>query len=323
MVFKYTSNQHAIKRVRNDINANLLALKLFKDSATVALKAQGRLLLAAGKLFVFALVPMLVMALPVTLLLGQIALWYEARPLRVGEQALITLKLGGKPDTALPQVNLAPTDAVDVELGPVRVRSKREVCWNVKAKKPGSHLLMFQVGDTTVAKEFAVGDGFMRVSAERPGWNWESILLNPWEEPFRPDEPGAIDLDRLSRATVDNERHFLVDDLLVRGLDGRRAVLQTRAEGQFLNGRSPGKPRSLVENEIVIVSGLPRSGTSLMMQMLDKGGLGSRHRQRPHARHRQSPRLLRARAGQTDQGRRVVAARDAGNSLQDGFPAPL
>ncbi len=32
-VFKYTSNQRAIKRVRNDINAHLLALKLFKDSA--------------------------------------------------------------------------------------------------------------------------------------------------------------------------------------------------------------------------------------------------------------------------------------------------
>jgi hypothetical protein len=28
-----------------------------------------------------------------------------------------------------------------------------------------------------------------------------------------------------------------------------------------------------VDNEIVIVSGLPRSGTSLMMQMLDRGGL--------------------------------------------------
>jgi hypothetical protein len=188
-VFKYTSNQHAIKRVRDDINANLLALKLFKDSATVALKAQGRLLLAAGRLFVFAIVPMLVMALPVTLLLGQIALWYEARPLRVGEEAVITLKLGGKPESAWPQVGLAPTDVADVLLGPVRVRSKREVCWNVEAKKPGNHLLMFQVGDTTVAKEFAVGEGFMRVSVERPGWNWESILLNPWEEPFRPDGP--------------------------------------------------------------------------------------------------------------------------------------
>ncbi len=30
-VFKYTSNQRAIKRVRDDINAHLLALKLFKD----------------------------------------------------------------------------------------------------------------------------------------------------------------------------------------------------------------------------------------------------------------------------------------------------
>jgi hypothetical protein len=28
----------------------------------------------------------------------------------------------------------------------------------------------------------------MRVSAERPGWDWESILLNPWEKPFHPDE---------------------------------------------------------------------------------------------------------------------------------------
>jgi hypothetical protein len=188
-VFKYTSNQHAIKRVRDDINANLLALKLFKDSATVALRAQGRLLLAAGRLFVLALVPMVVMALPVTLMLGQIGLWYEARPLRVGEGAMITLKVGGKPESAWPEVRLAPTDVADVELGPVRVRSKREVCWNVTAKKPGSHRLMFQVGDTTVAKEFAVGEGFMRVSALRPDWNWESILFNPWEEPFRPDDP--------------------------------------------------------------------------------------------------------------------------------------
>jgi hypothetical protein len=188
-VFKYTSNQNAIKRARNDINANLLALKLFKDSARVALSAQRRILAAAGRLFVLAIVPMLVMALPVTLLLGQLALWYEARPLRPGEPTVVTLKLGGKPDAPLPPVNLKPTDAVDVAVGPVRVRSQREVCWNLTARKPGLHQLMFQVGDREVAKELAVGDGFMRVSTERPGWDWQSILLNPWEKPFRADEP--------------------------------------------------------------------------------------------------------------------------------------
>ncbi|HMF14070.1 MAG TPA: hypothetical protein VKE94_17260, partial [Gemmataceae bacterium] len=47
LAFKYTSNQNAIKRVRADIKANLLALKLFKESALVALDAQGRILSGA------------------------------------------------------------------------------------------------------------------------------------------------------------------------------------------------------------------------------------------------------------------------------------
>jgi hypothetical protein len=188
-VFKYTSNQRAIERVRNDIDAHLLALKLFKDSPLVALKAQGRVLSGAGRLFVLAIVPMLVMALPVTLLLGQLSLWYETRPLRVGEDSVITLRLGGDQGSSWPAVSLEPSSALDVSAGPVRMRSKREVCWSVKAREPGSHLLAFRIDERTVTKELAVGDGFMRVSAERPGWDVSSILINPWEEPFRPGEP--------------------------------------------------------------------------------------------------------------------------------------
>ena len=188
VVFKYTSNQAAIKRVRNDINANLLTLKLFKDSARVALAAQGRLLLSAGRLFVFALVPMVVMAVPVTLILAQLGLWYENRPLKVGEEAVVTLQLGGAADAPWPAVKLAPTDAVAVAVGPVRVHSQREVCWNVTAMKPGSHHLIFEVGEKAVPKELAIGEGFMRVSTMRPGWDWESILINPWETPFRVDD---------------------------------------------------------------------------------------------------------------------------------------
>ena len=59
-VFKYTSDQRAVKRVRDDINANLLALKLFRDSAAVAVRAQGAVLLGAARLAVLALVQMAV-----------------------------------------------------------------------------------------------------------------------------------------------------------------------------------------------------------------------------------------------------------------------
>lgn len=186
VVFKYTSNQGAIQRVRNGINANLLALKLFKDSTAVSLQAQGRILWGALRLFVLAIVPMLVMALPVGLVLGQLALWYQARPLRPGEHAVITLKLNARSASTAPAVNLQPARAVAVVTGPVRVLSQHEVCWEVQALEPGDHRLEFQVGPETFAKELAIGDGFRRVSQLRPGWQWFDVLLNPAEPPFGP-----------------------------------------------------------------------------------------------------------------------------------------
>jgi hypothetical protein len=195
VIFKYTSNQRAIRRVRNDINAQLLALKLFKESARVALRAQGRVLVGAARLLALAVVPMLVMAVPVCLLLGQLSLWYQARPLRVGEEAVVTLKLNGTAEPQ-PEVTLKPTDAVAVTLGPVRVLSKGEVCWQVRAREAGHHRLVFLIEGHEVEKDLAVGDGFMRVSARRPAWSWSDALLHPWEPPFRPGEPVAsIEID--------------------------------------------------------------------------------------------------------------------------------
>jgi hypothetical protein len=191
VIFKYTSNQGAIRRVRDDIKAHLLAVKLFKDSTSVTLRAQGRILLGALRLLVLAIVPMLVMVVPVCLLLGQLGLWYQYRPLRVGQEAVLTLKLNGDAASSWPEVQLEPTPAVDVTVGPVRVLSKREICWNLRAREEGYHRLRFQVGDQISDKELAIGDRCMRLSAKRPGWTWSDMLLHPAEPPFGPDSPVA------------------------------------------------------------------------------------------------------------------------------------
>jgi hypothetical protein len=189
VVFKYTSHQRAVKAVRDDLKAHLLSLKLFKDSAAVALRAQAGLLWGALRLVALSVVPILVMAVPVLLLLGQLALWYQVRPLHRGEEAVITLTLGGDPGTTFPDVRLEPTSALEVVVGPVRVFSKREVCWNVRAAEDGYHRLVFRVDGQAAEKELAVGGGFMRVSTQRPGWDWWDALLNPAEPPFGPDSP--------------------------------------------------------------------------------------------------------------------------------------
>ncbi len=186
IIFKYTSNQQAISRVRDNIKANMLALKLFKDSMAVTFQSQGRLLRGALLLLVHAVRPLLVMIVPVSLILAQLALWYQARPLQVGEPAVVVMKLNGEIDAPWPKVGLETTSAVEVNVGPFQVKSKREICWEIKARQNGNQPLIFRVGQENFEKELAIGPGFMPVSLERPGWHWTSVLYNPREKPFAP-----------------------------------------------------------------------------------------------------------------------------------------
>jgi hypothetical protein len=86
----------------------------------------------------------------------------------------------------MPVVALCNSTAAELVIGPVRVPSKREVVWLVKVLQNGSHLLSIRAGEQTVTKKLEVGDGYMRVSPRRPGWDWYDILLNPVEPAFSP-----------------------------------------------------------------------------------------------------------------------------------------
>jgi hypothetical protein len=203
IVFKHTSNQAAIKRARNQIKANLLSLSLFKDSALVGLRAQGRILLGAGKLILLSIVPMLVMLVPMSLLLGQLALWYQARPLRAGEEAVVTVELAESAGGALGEVKLSPSAGVAGVVGPVRVPAKSMVCWDIRAGAPGLHDLSFEIGGQSFHKELRVGDGFVPTSLKRPPRVWSEMLLHPRERPFPADSPvQSIDIVYPERASL-------------------------------------------------------------------------------------------------------------------------
>ncbi|NQV34592.1 MAG: hypothetical protein HQ515_18000 [Phycisphaeraceae bacterium] len=90
-VFKYASNQQAIAKTKNGIKANLLAIKLFKDSVRVALRAEIHIIKGSLCLIFHSLRPMSVMLVPVSLLLAQMGLWYQHRPLLLEEDTVVTL----------------------------------------------------------------------------------------------------------------------------------------------------------------------------------------------------------------------------------------
>ncbi len=208
ILFKYTSNQRAIGRTKDQIKANMLAMKLYKDSIAVTLKVQAQLFGGALMLLLHAVRPMLVMMIPVCLVLAQMSLWYQSRPLREGEYAVVTVQLADNSGSNWPEVSLDVPATVRVTIGPVRITTKREICWEIQAQTSGSQPLVFNVGEKVVTKQLVIGDGMMPVSIKRPGRQWTQILQHPLEKPLESNSlVQSIDIDypdRISRVSGTN-----------------------------------------------------------------------------------------------------------------------
>jgi len=192
VAYKYTSNQGAIGRVRDDMKASLLAIKLFKDELPVTFRSQARLFWGAVRLFVHSLVPLAVMMVPMVLLICQMALRYEWRPLHAGESANVRVVLKPGTQRRLESVTLIPPDTITVEEGPSRMyrRARRdrpernEILWRVRAVKDGRTPIKIRIGDAMVEKEITVGDRpYVGVSPVRAGVGFLDQLLYPVEEP--------------------------------------------------------------------------------------------------------------------------------------------
>jgi hypothetical protein len=184
LIFKYTSNQKAIGRVRDHIKARLLGMKLFKDNIPVVLKYQLQVFGYALLLLLYSIPPIIVMALPFLLILGQMGTRYQSAPLAVNEPASVIMQLNLADGAPMPDVALLEQDAVEVVTGPVRVFSKAQVFWKLKAIHPGEQILEFKVGESVVEKAVIVGTGIQRVSMKRPGLNPVDLILYPQEKPF-------------------------------------------------------------------------------------------------------------------------------------------
>lgn len=187
LVFKHTSNQKAIGRVRDGIKADMLTLKLFKDSLAVSLVAQGRMLRGAMMLFVWALVPIAVMTIPICLLLSQMGLWYQYDPAPLGGDVIVTVALNDDDDTFLESVFLERDDSFEIVAGPMRAPAQGEVWWTIRGLQEGQHKMTFDVAGRKITKSLAFGHGPMRVSKRRPDMSLSGVLLYPAERPFNGD----------------------------------------------------------------------------------------------------------------------------------------
>lgn len=184
-IFGKVSNQAALKRTRDRLSAELIALRLFKDDLRVFFGIQFQVLAWTLRYLRHSLVPMMILMVPTILILIQLNLHYGSRPLRVGEQTLVKVKLRDLSALARgAEIGLEAPANLKIETQGVRIEEMKEVCWRVRGALPGRFDLIVSDGNVSVKKNAAVGGPWEGVSSVRTGAHWLTSLLYPGEAPI-------------------------------------------------------------------------------------------------------------------------------------------
>jgi hypothetical protein len=164
-VFRGTSNQKAIRKVKARIHAHLYEMRLFVDEPLLVWEAQWGLMSANVRYIAMMLVPALVMAAPMILIIAQLECFYGYTPLEPGQTAIVTVQMKSTGVGLTPALK-AP-EGIVVETPPVHVDGGRQISWRIRALRPVTGHLQFVFPQKTLEKSVYAGKGPRYLSDRR------------------------------------------------------------------------------------------------------------------------------------------------------------
>ena len=178
-VYKYTSNQDAIARVKRQISMHLLEIRLFKHDIVQVLKSTGTIV-AKNMLYLgHNFLPLAVMIAPMVALMVQLVAHYAYAPSPPGSVELLRLQLDPAAAVSPREVSLELPAGVELDAPAVRT-ADGQVFWRLRAREAGDHVLEIDVGGETFEKRWAVGGDPRKIPLKRLR-SWEALLY-PGEE---------------------------------------------------------------------------------------------------------------------------------------------
>lgn len=206
LVFGATSSQTRLAETADQTRAQLLAIKLFKDDLTVTWKCQMELLRATGRRLILSIPPMLVMLVPFIVVLIQLAVRYEKRPLVPGNTALVELGVDSAQWDTCRDMQLRAPAGIEVETQALRDSVDQTLCWRIHPHEPGRYELKFSTGSGVEAtKTVAVSAESLplsKLTPRRAGVGIVDSMLFPAEPALDEAVPiRTIDVTYPSRTT--------------------------------------------------------------------------------------------------------------------------
>jgi len=165
VVYRAVSSPKKVRDTKNQIKANILAIRLYRDFWKTIVGSFFKSLYYTGKYFALNLGPLLLVLPLMFLLFVQMDIRYGMRPFRPGESIMVKARFNG----AIGAVNatIGPSPRFRAVMNPVYIDSLREIDWKLKAGSEGRGVIAVTVDGTAVAKDLVVGYGLAALSNKK------------------------------------------------------------------------------------------------------------------------------------------------------------
>jgi hypothetical protein len=191
IVYKYLSSPTKIKRAKDKIKANILAIRLYKDLWKVIAGSFLKSLFYTMKYFALN-IGVIIIILPVLLpLFVQMDVRYGMRPFQVGEEIIIKAAFSQDPNEL--NIQLLESENFKPKMNPVFInafkdeeKSKplREVNWKVEATGEGAAKIRIKVNGKVFEKTLLVGEHKKTLSAKKLAASSIEHFIYPVEDLF-------------------------------------------------------------------------------------------------------------------------------------------
>ena len=201
-VFKWTSNQAALDRVKRRIHAGIFEIRLWNDDLRSIVRSQLDIFGQVLKQLALTLVPLLWMLIPFAIVIPQLQFRYGYDGLDLGAQTLLEVKMRapeGKgdgeavpdPERPKPELRLEAPTGVELETDGLWIPLENEMVWRIAAREPGRYELRFVGADGfSTTKTVVVSDRLVRRSPRKVnGGDWWGQIAYPAEAPLPKDGP--------------------------------------------------------------------------------------------------------------------------------------
>ncbi len=182
LAFRYTSNQKALRRAKDRVQAHLLEVRLFQDQLGVVLHAYGRILRWTLAYLRQTLVPLAVLIVPLAVILIQLDLRLGQAAPRPGEPFLLKARLVDP--AASEQASLRLPRGLTLSAPPLHIPDQAEVDWRLQAERSGEFVAEVVVGGQALSKRITLTDKVVVLPAKRVRSALLERLFDPEEAPL-------------------------------------------------------------------------------------------------------------------------------------------